>query len=71
MAKDDLEKIPEIDLILGTNEKKDIVKYVESLKANEKSENVADVMYCTEYADFGDVTFTEKTRAVIKVQDRL
>ena len=28
-----------------------------------------DVLHCEEYVDFGDVTFTEKTRAVIKVQD--
>ena len=26
-------------------------------------------MHCEEYVDFGDVTFTEKTRAVVKVQD--
>ena len=30
-----------------------------------------DVLHCEEYVDFGDVTFTEKTRAVIKVQDGL
>ena len=29
VAKEELEKIPEIDLILGTNEKKEIVKYIE------------------------------------------
>ena len=65
VAKDELEKIPEIDLILGTNEKKEIVKYVE-----EESNNIiSDVLHEEEYSDFGDVTFTEKTRAVIKVQD--
>ena len=35
----------------------------------EKQTSIADVMHCEDYADFGDVTFTEKTRAVIKVQD--
>ena len=69
VAKEDLEKIPEIDLILGTNEKKDIVSHVEKILNEEKQTNIADVMHCEEYADFGDVTFTEKTRAVIKVQD--
>ena len=74
VAKEELQKIPEIDLILGTNEKKDIVKYAEQFQNEvindiEKQNNVADVMHCEEYVDFGDVTFTEKNRAVIKVQD--
>ena len=104
VAREELEKIPEIDLILGTNEKKDIVSYVEKMlnkkenrtskpgmekgsanvgqdqsknvetenskfNAVEKQSSITDVMHCEEYVDFGDVTFTEKTRAVIKVQD--
>ena len=101
VAKEELEKIPEIDLILGNNQKKDIVEFIEQYqsKINSKKENsesnlekdsvkteeldklnsnialkqkqtsVTDVMHCEEYADFGDVTYTEKTRAVIKVQD--
>ena len=71
VAKDELEKIPEIDLILGNNEKKNVINYVEKMlnEQKENSTNVTDVLHCEEYADFGDVTFTEKTRAVIKVQD--
>ena len=93
VAREDLEKIPEINLILGTNEKKDIVEYVNKMlinalendkKANlisvklengktpsqkNRVEEIQDVMHCEEYTEFGDVTFTEKTRAVIKVQD--
>lgn len=89
VSKDELEKIPEIDVILGTNEKKNIVKYVDKIlnvnkkeiytsseefkKEDEEKQNkleeIQDVMHCEEYAEFGDVTFTEKTRAVIKVQD--
>ena len=71
VAKEELGKIPEIDLILGTNEKKNVIDYVEKM-LNEREKNitnVTDVLHCEEYADFGDVTFTEKTRAVIKVQD--
>lgn len=65
VAKEELEKIPEIDLCLGTNEKTDIVKYVE-----EKMElKIDDVLHNSQYGDFGTVTYTEKTRAVIKVQD--
>lgn len=72
VAKDDLEKISEIDLILGTNEKKDIVKYIEKYineNSNKNKDIITDVLHEEEYSDFGDVTFTEKTRAVIKVQD--
>ena len=77
VAKEELEKIPEIDLILGTNEKKNISGLVDEM-LNEKNKNhtttnkkidVTDVLHCEEYVDFGEVTFTEKTRAVIKVQD--
>ena len=105
VAKEELEKIPEIDLILGTNEKKNIFGLVDEMlnernqymidEKNSKDENdflnkknnqeanssakkykgtnkkidVTDVLHCEEYVDFGEVTFTEKTRAVIKVQD--
>lgn len=65
VAKEELEKIPEIDLCLGTNEKVDIVKHIEE---NTKQE-VDDVLHNAKYGDFGCVTYTEKTRAVIKVQD--
>ena len=109
VAKEELEKIPEIDLILGTNEKKNIFGLVDEM-LNERNSNLAqykiykkdskeeknvlnkknnqevnahtenhtttnkkidvtDVLHCEEYVDFGEVTFTEKTRAVIKVQD--
>lgn len=70
VAKNELEKIEEIDLILGNNEKKEIVKYVEEYMQNERRfTEIEDVMYKKEFVDFGNVTYTEKTRAVIKVQD--
>ena len=70
VAKNELEKIEEVDLILGNNEKKEIVKYVEEFaEATANSLSCSDVMYKREFVDFGNVTYTEKTRAVIKVQD--
>ena len=57
-------------MVLGNNEKIEIVKYVEKyLKENEKEVEAEDVMYSKGYSDFGNVTYTEKTRAVIKIQD--
>ena len=70
VAKDKLEDIPEIDLVLGTSEKNNIVKYVEDFfSSKEAVEEVSDVMHQSEFLDFGSVTYTEKTRAVIKIQD--
>ncbi len=116
VTKDELEKVNEIDLILGVNEKNDIARYVEKLlKSREYSENINNDIYKRvnksidkninenvtqnlddknivnaklnkpnnkrevvqvskieeqkEFLDFGTVTYTEKTRAVIKVQD--
>ena len=76
VAKAEVEKIEEVDLILGNNEKKNIVELVEKFQ-NEKIERekkseleeVEDVMHKKEFVEFGDVIYTEKTRAVIKVQD--
>ena len=70
VAKKEVEKIEEIDLLFGNNEKKNIVEIVEQyLKENKKQDVMEDVMSQREFVDFGDVTYTEKTRAVIKVQD--
>ena len=113
VAKEELEKIEEINLVLGNNEKKDIVEYVETyihhqtlnenkedilhikgqsekieedVKASQNKEitvnaeknkitknrvetQIEDVMNQKEFVEFGDITFTEKTRAVIKIQD--
>ena len=70
VAKEELKNIKEIDLILGNNEKKEIVKYIEKYIDEKKQiQSTEDVMQTREFVDFGDVTYTEKTRAVIKVQD--
>lgn len=70
VAKEELKKIPEIDLVLGNNEKLKITDYVKDyIEKNENQIEIEDVMNSKEFYDFGDVTFTEKTRAVIKIQD--
>lgn len=68
VAKDELEKIEEIDIVIGNQEKKDIVTFVEE-KQKEKIEKVSDILYEKSFAEFGASTYTDKTRAVIKVQD--
>ena len=76
VAKNELEQIPEIDIILGINEKNEIVQIVENYmeKMAEKDKRsqeaeIDDVSKQKEFLDFGDVTYTEKNRAVVKVQD--
>lgn len=70
VAKEEVEKIEEIDLVLGNNEKKEIVEMIEKYeKENEKQSKIEDVMQQKEYVELGEITYTEKTRAVIKVQD--
>jgi MiaB-like protein len=70
VAKDELKKIPEIDLIIGNNEKNDIIQIVENHISQKGAEDlVSDVMYKLDYVELGTTTYTEKTRAVVKVQD--
>ena len=80
VASEELEKIEEIDLIIGNTEKKDILniieKYIGASSARLQSDeqiinkiNLTDINKQKEFVDFGTTTYTEKTRAVIKVQD--
>ena len=68
VSKEQLEQIKEVDLILGNNEKKEIVKYIEEFE-KQKIVHLEDVMHQKEFVDFGTTINMEKTRAVIKVQD--
>ncbi len=70
VAKETVEKIEEIDLVLGNNEKKNMVEIIETYEQeHQKHSEVQDVMHQEEYVELGEITYTEKTRAVIKVQD--
>ena len=70
VAKEEAEKIEEIDLLLGNNEKNKIVENIENyINEKQKMISIEDVMNQKEFLDFGDITYTDKTRAVIKVQD--
>ncbi len=69
VAKKEIENIKEIDLALGNEEKVDIVKYCNEIIQKNKKEEITDVMQSRKFAEFGETSYTEKTRAVIKVQD--
>lgn len=68
VAKEKLQEIKDIDLILGNNEKKDIVEYVNNYEKQRK-EQISDLMRYKKYLEFGSITYTQKTRAVIKIED--
>ena len=70
VARQELEEMPEIDVALGNEEKKDIVKYVEKfIQGQNKLIKIDDISTQREFKDMGQITYTEKTRAVIKIQD--
>ena len=63
-----LDEIEEVDIVLGNNEKKEIIKYVEEYQ-KDKKQKISELDKKTEYLEVGNTTYTEKTRAVIKIQD--
>ena len=72
VAKNDLEKMSEIDIVLGNEEKANIVQYVEKFMENHNENKlieIEDIASKKEFEDMGQITYTEKTRAFIKIQD--
>ena len=70
VASDEISNIPEVDIIIGNNEKTNIVNIIEEYqKDKEKESIISDVMHQNNFLDFGVTTYTELNRAVIKVQD--
>ena len=70
VAKDEIAKINEVDLIIGSKEKNQIVEIIEEyLKNKNKEIRISDIMNECEYQDFGSTTMTELNRAVVKIQD--
>lgn len=68
VAKEEVSKIKEIDIMLGNQEKKDIVAHIETYQ-KQRQESISDILQEKTFAEFGNITYTDKTRAVIKVQD--
>lgn len=70
VSKEELEKIKDIDLILGNNDKKHIIERVEELLVTKQSlievSNMLDERIYTEWAY---TAYTDKARAEIKIQD--
>ena len=70
VSENEVEKINDIDIILGNNEKKNIINKIKEYEIEkEKNNEISSVMYQKEFVEFGNTTYTDKTRAVIKIQD--
>ena len=70
VASEKVNKIEEIDLSIGNVEKRDIVNIVEKyINEKEKITEIADINLEKEFLEYGSITFSDKTRATIKIQD--
>jgi len=67
---DDLEKLEDIDLVIGNSNKNNLVNEIENfLEEKKRIINVSNIMKQREYSEFNEKLFLEKVRAEIKVQD--
>ena len=69
VSKKLIDEIDEIDLVIGNSEKKNIVEIVENFVKNTKKLTISDISKQSDFDEFGIITYTEKTRATIKIQD--
>lgn len=70
VAKDTLQNMPEIDIILGNKEKKNIIKYIEDYEiSRNKIVDVANINMQQDFDEYGCITYTEQARTTIKIQD--
>ena len=71
VSPEEVAALPEVDIIAGTNEKNNLIKYVEEFVDNkEKQMHVLSYEELTGYEETGTITSMEsKTRAYIKIQE--
>lgn len=69
-AKEELEKDPLIDIIIGNNRKKEIVSVLDNyFRTMQKASKVIDINHTSEFEEMGMGHIEGHTRAYIKVQD--
>lgn len=69
VAPEQVEAIEEVNLILGTNEKKEIVRYIEAVDSKSKEIHVAEIMKIKTYDELKIEDTMDKTRVFMKIQD--
>ena len=67
---EELKDINEIDIVLGTNDRLNIVEHVTNfIYEKNKINKVTDIMKERKYLEWGGIAYTDKARAEIKIQD--
>lgn len=66
---DELRKMPEVDVVLGTSNRAEICRIVEAKLKGENPDLVTDIMKERLYEELECEGITERTRAYIKIQD--
>lgn len=70
VAKEELSKIDEIDLILGNNDKKHILSKIEEFEKEKIRQcQVSNMLDERKYTEWNTIAYTDKARAEIKIQD--
>ncbi len=69
VAPEQVEAIEEVNLVLGTNEKKEIIRYIESVDSSSREVHVAEIMKIKKYEELSIEDTVDKTRVFMKIQD--
>lgn len=69
VSPEQVEAIEEVNVVLGTNEKKDILKYLAGATASSKIVEVAEIMKVKTYDEMAIEDTVDKTRVFMKIQD--
>lgn len=67
-ASDEVKKIDGVNIVVGTNDRKNIPRLIEKAKANQIC-TVKDIMDVREFEELDVETYFERTRAFLKIQD--
>ena len=68
-SKEDLEADSSIDIIIGNNRKKDLIRILEHYEQSAVEDSVIDINHTKEYENLSVSRTSERTRAYLKVQD--
>jgi len=69
-SSEDVMKIPEVDLVIGTKDRKKIIEYISRIEAGECQINAVDnIMSLRDFEELKVSTFKERTRAYLKIQE--
>lgn len=68
-SPDDILNIDGVNLVIGTNERHRIVELVENMTSSEKQSEVYEIMNSHTFEELSITTYSERTRAYIKIQE--